>query len=67
MPWPYNAGVRREAARIDAWLPRGAWRLEHHAIDLAVEPSVAFAAFQGVRLSDVPIVRALFEPKSQSV
>jgi hypothetical protein len=60
MPWPYNTGGSRGPARIDAWLPPAAWKLEHHSIDLALEPSVAFAAVHDVRLRDVPIVRALF-------
>lgn len=60
MPWPYNAGARRGPARIDAWLPPGAWKLEHHSIDLAFEPRAALAAAQSVRLRDVPIAGALF-------
>ncbi len=60
MPWPYGAGGSRGPARLDAWLPAGAWKLEHHAIDLELEPSAAFAALQAVRIADVPIVRALF-------
>jgi hypothetical protein len=60
MPWPWSTGPLRDPARIDAWLPRGAWKLEHHAIDVEVEPGAALAAIDGVRLRDVPIVGALF-------
>lgn len=62
MLWPYRSSrVRRAApARIDAVLPGGAWRLEHHAVDLPGDPATALAAALDVGLRDVPIVRALF-------
>jgi hypothetical protein len=60
MPWPFNTGGSRGPARLDDWLPPGAWKLEHHWIDLELEPRAAFAALEGLRLRDLPIVRALF-------
>ncbi len=62
MLWPYGVGAaaRSDPARIDRWLPRGARRLEHHSIDVAAEPDAALGSIGSVRLSDVPIVRALF-------
>lgn len=61
MPWPYSAGSRAssEPARIDGWLPDGAWKLEHHALDMPVPPADALAAVCGVRQGELPIVRSL--------
>lgn len=60
MPWPWSTGPQRGAARIDGWLPREAWRLEYHSIDVEAEPAEALALIDGVRLRDVPVVGALF-------
>lgn len=61
LPWPYTRPAPRDApARLDHWVPPGARRLEHHAIDVGVEPAAALAAIGGVRLRDVPIVGGLF-------
>jgi hypothetical protein len=60
MPWPFLiAAVRRSPARLDAWLPPGAWRLEHHGVDVPAAPDAALSAALGVGLRDVPVVRAL--------
>ncbi|HET8542035.1 MAG TPA: hypothetical protein VFL83_19315 [Anaeromyxobacter sp.] len=61
MPWPWSTGPGRGAARLDAWLPPGAWKLEHHAIEVEAEPARALAAMHGVLpLRDAPVVAALF-------
>lgn len=62
MLWPYDLGAatRSDPACIDRWIPRGARRLEHHAIDVPVEPGTALAALSDVPLRDVPVVGALF-------
>jgi hypothetical protein len=60
VPWPFGTGARRREARIDAWLPRGAWKLERHSIEIDVEPGAALAPIGGVQLRDVPVVGALF-------
>jgi len=63
MLWPYALGTnntRSVPARIDGWVPPGARRLEHHAIDIPADPGTALAAVGTVRLRDVPIVGALF-------
>jgi hypothetical protein len=61
MPWPYSTGpsAARGEACIDAWLPDGAWKLEHHAIDMAVPPAEALAAIRDMRQGELPIVSAL--------
>jgi hypothetical protein len=66
--WPYalGTGTRSDPARIDAWIPRGARMLEHHAIDVPAEPGTALAAVGAVRLRDVPIVVALFSARGIS-
>lgn len=60
MPWPYSTGPARGTSLLDAWLPRGAWRLEHHFIDVAAAAGDALDAVGGLRLRDVPAVGALF-------
>jgi hypothetical protein len=62
MLWPYLSApvVRPEPARLDGCLPPGAWRLEHHGVDVPAEPEAALAAALAVTLRDVPIVGALF-------
>jgi len=61
MLWPYQRGsAAREPARIDAWLPPGAWMLEHHAIDVPLPPAVALEGVAGLRLGELPLVHALF-------
>ena len=62
MLWPYALATetRSDPVRIDSWIPRGSRMLEHHAIEIPVEPGTAFAALGTVRLRDVPIVTALF-------
>ncbi len=61
MPWPYSTGPAsaRESALIDDWLPAGAWKLEHHAIDMPVPPAEALAAVVGLKQDDLPFVNAL--------
>jgi hypothetical protein len=61
MLWPYRSGpvTRAAPARLDGCLPPGAWRLEHHAIDLPGDPETALAAALGVHPRDVPVVRVL--------
>ena len=66
MPWPWSTGPRRGAALLDGWLPAGAWRLEHHAIDVAAEPAAALRAIEELRLADAPIVDALFRLRGLS-
>lgn len=62
MLWPYPLGARARTspALLDRWLPAGAWRLEHHAIEVAAAPAAVLAAVRAVRVGDVPAVRALF-------
>jgi hypothetical protein len=61
MPWPYSASPRTSAgpALVDDWLPDGAWKLEHHALEMSVPPEVALAALADLRQGEIPIVRAL--------
>ncbi len=60
MLWPYAIGsTRNDLARLDAWVPRGARKLEHHAVEVPVEPATALSALAGVRLQDVPVVASL--------
>lgn len=61
MPWPYSTGSdsARQDARIDNWLPNGAWKLEHHGIDVPETPAQALAAIRSLRQGDLPIVGAL--------
>jgi hypothetical protein len=44
---------------LDDWLPDGAWKLEHHAIEMPVPPAQALEAIGDLRQSEAPIVRAL--------
>ncbi len=62
MLWPYATGsdTRSDPARLDSWVPPDARKLEHHAIDVPVEPEAALATLGVLRLRDVPIVSALF-------
>jgi hypothetical protein len=60
VPWPYSTGPSRGAAVLDGWLPPGAWKLEHHSLDLSSDPEATLGAIEGVRLQDVPIVSLLF-------
>ncbi len=67
MIWPYRRGsVARDTARLDGWLPRCAWMLERHAIDVPLPPADALAVIIGLRLRDVPVVRALFKLRGLS-
>lgn len=61
MLWPYQRGsAARDHARLDGWIPKGAWMLEHHAIDVPSSAEDAFAAISAVRVRDLPIMRVLF-------
>lgn len=62
MLWPYRSTPvsRAGPARIDGCLPSGAWRLEHHAVEVPGDPGTALAAALAVRVGEVPVVRALF-------
>lgn len=62
MLWPYaiRDAPRRGAALLDAWLPAGALKLEHHALDVAARAPDALAAVTGLRLEEVPAVALLF-------
>lgn len=61
MPWPYSASPRASAepTLVDDWLLDGAWKLEHHALEMSVPPEVALAALAELRQGEIPIVRAL--------
>jgi hypothetical protein len=60
--WPFTpwARPRRAGAEIDRWLPPGARRLEHHALDCGGTPAAALSALQALTLRELPVVRALF-------
>jgi hypothetical protein len=59
--WPYrSAAPRTTPARLDRCLPPGAWRLEHHAIDVPAAPETALAAALAVGVRDMPVVHTLF-------
>jgi len=61
MLWPYQRGsIARAPARLDGWLPREAWMLEHHSIQVPLPPEDALASLMGLRIRDLPEVSALF-------
>ncbi len=62
MLWPFTPWDRpaRGPAGIDRWLPPGARRLEHHALEVPGPPAAALAALQALTLRELPAVRALF-------
>lgn len=62
MLWPYgSAGSPRPVpARIDAWLPAGAWRLERHAMEVRAAPAEALRAVGALAIRDLPAVGTLF-------
>ncbi len=67
MIWPYQHGsVARDSARLDGWLPRSAWMLERHTIDVPLPPADALAGITGLRLRDLPMVRVLFRLRGLS-
>lgn len=62
MLWPFTPWDRpaRDGAALDRWLPPGARRLEHHALEVPGTPAAAVAAVQALTLRELPAVRALF-------
>lgn len=62
MLWPYTLSDRpvRRPAELDRWLPPGARRLEHHALEVKAGPAEALAAVGALTLRELPAVRALF-------
>ncbi len=59
-PWSIGSPPARERCAIDAWLGEGWTLLERHARAVRAAPESAVEALRGLRLRDLPVVRALF-------